>query len=592
MTMAAPRFVRRLSAWVFLAAALSGCASLSAPERRPLTPGPIRGEVTPINVPNLEMYRGQPVLLYVSDSNQLVLRSPDGIPKVIGEESPRGAALTMPRLLVDGGDLHAFWRPKLQRPVDGVGGAGDKLVYTRVSRDGGQTFERTTRLNVAGGAFLSGAAGNGRGDLYAYWVDERGGRAYDLYVNVSRDGGRTWQKTDTRLDPGRAGVDMSLDPTMAVEGGQAWIAWQERTPDGTIFYLRATRDRGVSWGEPVVMDRTHHSATGLHLVRLPAARGGRLVLYWFHQFGVSGVVSDDEGRTWKSFAPLSAPDLFEFNELKVVQDPTGKVIMVVGDQPAQKRQDLHVAVSDDGVNFSRPVRLDSDSRHESNSRFADIATDGAGRILIVWHDLRAFRPRLYARYSGDGGVTWGPQETEVDTGGVIESMMPRVRADGSGGFHLTWIGYPDHRRAVGSIYASTVNPATGAGLARAPNVPDAERLRARVARFWEARKRADWYDNFDLLDPFFRVGVNRDQFVVNQLKTVYHDYEIRDVNLSGNSAKVTVRYSAEVPELMLKSGQHVSIARHDADSTEEWIWADGDWYRVAKDAMGQDFVPR
>lgn len=572
------------------ALALAGCATLSSPQDKPLGADLRSGEVTPDNAPILQLHDGRPALLYVNNKNQVVFHPLDAGPQVISEESPPAAALSIPRMHIDDSGIYAFWRPKLQRPVDGVGGAGDKLVHTRVSRDGGKTFERTQRLNVSGGAFLSGAAGNGRGDVYAYWVDERDG-GYDLYINVTRDGGRSWQESDTRLDPGRAGAGMSLDPTMAVDGEKAWIAWQEGLKGGSTLFVRATHDRGMGWGKPVAIGTEQRSSTtGLHLVKLPAARGGRLVLYWFHQYAVLGAYSKDDGKTWTRFTPLSG--LTEPYDLKVVQDPTGKVILVVADKPQQQPENLYVAVSDDGVTFPKPTRLDTDPPHRSTSRLPSIAADAAGRILVAWEDMRAFRPEIYFNYSGDGGKTWLSRDLKADTAAARQAATPRLAADGQGGFRMAWIGYDDQARRQGRLYTTVIRPAERAGVARAERPPDVDRLPERVSRFWEARKRADWGDNLELTDPFFRLGVTREAFVANQLKIVYHAFKIADTRFAGNSALVTVRYTVEIPGLFLQSGQKITVPKREEEVVEEWIWIDGDWYRVFRDAMGTTFLPR
>ena len=123
---------------------------------------------------------------------------------------------------------------------------------------------------------------------------------------------------------------------------------------------------------------------------------------------------------------------------------------------------------------------------------------------------RAFRPEIYFNYSGDGGKTWLSQDLKADTAAARQAATPRLAADGQGGFRMAWIGYDDQARKQGKLYTTVIRPAERVGVAPAERPPDMERLRERVSRFWEARKRSDWGDNHELTDPFFRLGVTRE----------------------------------------------------------------------------------
>lgn len=541
-----------------------------------------------VNAPKIAMFQGHPVWAHYNAQDHLVFQTLGEKEQVISQDSPPGAALSYLKLHTDASGVYVFWRPKLRRAVDGVGRPGDKVIYMRASQDG-KTFGPTLRLNQQGGAFGPTVAGNGRGDLYAVWEDERdGGRNYDIYLNASHDAGRSWAPTDTRLDPGPAGGNISLEPTLAVENDKVFVAWMEGGPPARLM-ARVSLDGARSWGKPVEVAPDKIGPSGLHLVKLPAERGGRLVIYWFNQQEFWGAYSEDDGSSWKKFNPL--PGVTDVAELKVTQDPTGRVLLVAGLLPDQKKEDLIFAVSDDGVRFATPARLDSDAAHASTSTAPEIAADDKGRILVAWHDRRAFRDQVYFNYSLDGGKTWLAQDLSLAGPGVKYMQHPRLTSDGQGGFRAVAVGYDSDKYGQAKSYLYRIVPGEPWPVA-AGKPADQERLRERVAKFWGDRTRVDWGGNYDLMDPFYRAGASRDYYVVNQFKTVYHGFEIKDVKLTGNSALATIKYSMEIPEVFLQSGQKVRVPKREEEITEEWIWIDEDWYRVFKDVAGQSFVPR
>ncbi len=550
--------------------------------------------LTPINSPAIARFQGKPVTVYYDTRGQVVFHPLGGKPQVVSQDSPSGAALSSLALRADDKGVYVAWRAKLKRPVEGVGGPGDKIIFARASQDG-RTFGPTQRLNQKGGAFMPFVAGDGQGAVYAAWVDERNGTNYDVYFNASHDAGLTWQAQDVRLSSGKPGETSSLDPVFAADANSVWLAWSEAKGKGGHIELkmRHSPDQGRTWSDPRTVSPREDVPTGLHMVRLPVERGNRLVLYWFNQYALSGAYSDDGGQNWKKFSPLPDVDVQEPTELKVTQDPSGRVILVVGLQPDNKKEDLFVAVSEDGVRFGKPARLDTGVPFVSTSTNPDVVADGDGRILVGWQDLRAFRTGIYLNYSTDGGKTWLGQDVRLDSVGTREQANPRILPDGRGGFHLLWIGYKDEKHTQAKAYIAHFERGNLPRAAAEP-APDEERLRERVVRFWKDRARSDWGGNYDLMDPFFRATMTREFHIVNQLKTIYHDSRIEGIKFTGdgNSAMVTVRYGYEIPELYLSSGKKVSVPKREEETTDEWIWIDRDWYRASKDTAGNTMVPR
>lgn len=85
---------------------------------------------------------------------------------------------------------------------------------------------------------------------------------------------------------------------------------------------------------------------------------------------------------------------------------------------AQDHRDQLVTWSDDGVNWSTPVRL-NDTPPGVDGQYPTIAVDGRGRVHVFWMDFRedpgcGAISGQFMRSSGDGGATWGPNRRITD----------------------------------------------------------------------------------------------------------------------------------------------------------------------------------
>lgn len=567
---------------------LMSCAALTREgaggEGTPIDGNLLKGILAPSEAPMTALVEGEPHLLWIDARGQIRYRG-RGESRVLSEQSPPGSRISSPVLHADGSAIAACWRVKLTRPVEGVGKPGGKFILCRNSTDGGKTFGKTERLNVDGGAFPPRVAGNGQGDLYAVWNDERVSTRYDLYFNVSHDGGRTWKARDLRLDPGEPGETSSMDQVLAAEGSEVHVAWVEGLSDdsGVAVLFRSSVDRGETWGKPVAIHKQSGPVFGLQLLQ-----GKRLLVYWFDYEGIHGAYSEDKGRTWKGAPPIAVG--MEYVEIKAVQDPTGRVYLIYGETPENKKEDLFMVVSEDGIRFTPPVRLDTDAAHGTTSMLPEVAADGRGNVLVVWRDYREFRPMHYLNRSADGGKTWLKEDLRVTTEGLRMATNPRLLADPRGGFLLLWTGYTDLKQEQGSIYL-----ARNIQGSRIPEDQRADRhiprLRERVTKFWSDRLVADWGGNYDLMDPFLRDMMTREAYVGQQYKTIYHAFEIKDLKVDGNTAGATIRYTVEIPEI-ISMGKKYSVPKREEEIVEEWVWVDHDWYRPYKDMMGGGFLPR
>jgi hypothetical protein len=127
----------------------------------------------------------------------------------------------------------------------------DGDLHAWVSTDGGTTWRETARLNrVANSARegLQALAGDGRGLVFATWLDLRSG-AMELWGAASRDGGTNWE-ADHRIYASPDGhICECCHPSVAVTSGKVAVMWRNWQGGSRDLYLSESADGGATWSE-------------------------------------------------------------------------------------------------------------------------------------------------------------------------------------------------------------------------------------------------------------------------------------------------------------------------------------------------------
>ena len=85
-----------------------------------------------------------------------------------------------------------------------------------------------------------------------------------------------------------------------------------------------------------------------------------------------------------------------------------------------------------------------------------LALDGAGGVIVTWHDFRAGNWDIYAqRFDANGAPQWTANGVSVCTFANLQNN-PQIVSDGAGGAILAWY---DQRTGNGDIYAQRLNAA-------------------------------------------------------------------------------------------------------------------------------------
>jgi hypothetical protein len=123
----------------------------------------------------------------------------------------------------------------------------DGNLIAWVSGDGGATWTPPTRINSATNSAREGMhamAGDGRGAVYAAWLDLRSGKT-QLYGATSADGGRTWGANVRIYQSPDGHICECCHPSLTVDQkGQVWAMWRNWLDGSRDMYASMSEDSG------------------------------------------------------------------------------------------------------------------------------------------------------------------------------------------------------------------------------------------------------------------------------------------------------------------------------------------------------------
>src|SRR5215469_4901923 len=223
-----------------------------------------------------------------------------------------------------------------------------------------------------------------------------------IYFSASNNAGRTFSPPVKVSEAAIVPLNRHRGPRIAISRTTIVItAVTGRTPsreqhahglpsDGDLIAWRSI-DEGKTWSKGVVINDVAGAPTeGLHA--LAADENGNLFATWLDKRGgkgtkLYGARSTDSGRTWsKNMQIYESPDgtICECCHPSVVIDATGQIAVMFRNWLDGSR-DMYLAVSRDGITFSKPVRLGS-----GTWKLNACPMDGGGlvmtqgRIVSVW----------------------------------------------------------------------------------------------------------------------------------------------------------------------------------------------------------------
>jgi len=133
----------------------------------------------------------------------------------------------------------------------GLPSDGDLLVWR--SQDGGKTWSQGKAINDVPASATEGLhalASDGKGALFAAWLDKRGAKGTKLYAARSTDDGATWSRNVAVYQSPGGSICECCHPSVAIDGaGNLVVMWRNSLAGARDMYLATSRD-GVTFTTP------------------------------------------------------------------------------------------------------------------------------------------------------------------------------------------------------------------------------------------------------------------------------------------------------------------------------------------------------
>jgi hypothetical protein len=272
------------------------------------------------------------------------------------------------------------------------------------------------------------------------------GAAANIGTAVSRDGGRTWQRSTlpgvTAVSAPPGPESSASDPTVAYDAvhGVWLVGTLTLEPNNSHVYVARSTD-GLHWSMPAdiaagpLLDKEwltcDNGAASPFRGRCYAEYTDDDKNWTVSQF------SNDGGATWsapvRSFSTLVGT--------QPVVEPDGTLVVVAGEYSGAEALSGDISAlrsTDGGATFARVIVSSLHSRNNDPMRaiaLPSVDVDSTGKIYAVWHDCR-FRTScaqndMVLSTSSDGGLTWaGPTRIPIaSAASAINVFIPGLAAD-------------------------------------------------------------------------------------------------------------------------------------------------------------------
>jgi hypothetical protein len=282
------------------------------------------------------------------------------------------------------------------------------------------------------------------------------GAAANIGTAVSRDAGRTWQRStmpSVNVQSRPAGTETSAsDPTVAYDAlhGTWLVGALTLDPGGSHVYVARSTD-GLHWSPPVdvaggpVLDKDWLACDN---GTASPFRGRCYAEYTDDQRNETvSQFTTDGGATWSP--PIASTTALVGTQPVVRAD--GTLVVVAGDfddEDAHSGSIVAVRSTDGGATFARTTvstltAYDNDPMRAVSLPSVDI--DSAGKIYASWHDCR-FRANCAANdlvlsTSADGGLTWtAPARVPIaPVSSAVNVFIPGLAANPARPGHLALV---------------------------------------------------------------------------------------------------------------------------------------------------------
>lgn len=517
-----------------------------------------------------------------------------------------------------GSYVYVFWWEKYGSSLDAPPRKLDKTLYVKTSTDGGTTFGKKIIINntdvgrpLANLKITSDESGNAA----IIYLDERY-PAYEVFINTTQDGGKTWSKdlmiNDAEFDhttikdgkPSR--TFFAVSPTINIVGKELVAIWHEASKEGgrpiNRLYSRVSLDWGKSWQkeEEIFKDSDNYSLqiktfqknNRLFLVATQTDRG----LFLLHR---------DTDSVWKK-VPTVAPETEKGRSASYIAMDADNIFLyltyVYAPKNGGQRSWQTVLQRFDYLNnkwISKPLRMNELNTKNKLSRgsYQDVTVLSDGTVIIVWQDFRFILPTIMMSYSLNQGEDWSNpvklKQTKKGKNYTIEKFPYILKSNNDQNIHVMFEssvlkeGLPPY---VFTKSVEFVSPRDKefkkTNFAEDRLVSEQEKknkLNIRIKELMELRISKKWNEAWEFIDPVYRNLYSKKSWLKLRNRIIYSKFSIESVKVNGSYGRTKGWTNYDIGnnvEGVSSKDNHLKNQRKLVDLT--WGWFGDDWYYIAE----------
>jgi hypothetical protein len=321
-----------------------------------------------------------------------------------------------PSMAVDGSNVYVVWFDNTP---------GNYEIYFKKSDDGGTTWTNNKRLTNTAGSSEDAVMTVDGSNIYVVWEDDTPGN-YEIYFKKSDDGGATW--TNNKRLTWNASDSYVAD--IAVDGSNIYVIWGDDTSGNWEVYFKKSDDGGATWTKS---KRLTWNA-GNSYAQSMAVDGLNVYVLWEDDTPGNPEIyfkkSDDGGATWTKSKRLTNNEGNSYAP-SIAVDGSNVYVVWANFMPSLANYEIYFKQSDDGgATWTTNKEITTNS---GSSRDPAIAVDGSN-IYVVWDDDTPGNWEIYFKKSDDVGTTWTTKKLTNNAG---RSSFPSIAVDGPN-IYVAW----------------------------------------------------------------------------------------------------------------------------------------------------------
>ncbi|HEX8183950.1 MAG TPA: sialidase family protein [Blastocatellia bacterium] len=293
-----------------------------------------------------------------------------------------------------------------------------------------------------------------------------------IFFTMSRDGGANWdnfpQTRNLTKSPGEA-----FGPSLAVTKGgtaRAYVTYHDNSSGVYQVYLIRSKKK-AKFKKPARITPHDGGAFG---PRLALDSNEAVNITWGDTLGgrrrVMFARSTDQGETFTEPLNISRSSGEAF-EPEIAVDPGNAINVAWEDSATGVNSIMFSRSTDEGKTFSTPLRV---SKGTDPATEAHIASDGAGRLSVVWVQGTEEEKQAYYSRSTDGGLTFSdPVNLSNTAGASISKPLIATFRD------IVYVAYQNEARRDMQVYLTKSEDA-GVSFSSPVQVSNADNSKGRA----------------------------------------------------------------------------------------------------------------